>query len=135
MSARYERLRPSSPSAEPAFPDGSAGPIGHDDAVAWDLDEQEARELVQEYLAVQEPPSDDEWVITEVSEFEWGWAISWVNRRYLEGSRSPEDTYAGGGPYLVDRKSGRVAMAGSAHPVDVYIGLWRNGELPDLPRP
>jgi len=117
------------------FRAGHGARMGHDDAMSWDLDEQEARELVQQYLAAKEPPRDDEWVITTVAEFEWGWAISWVNRRHWEGSRSSDDTYAGGGPYLVDRKTARVAMAGSAHPVKHYIRLWRRGELADLPRP
>jgi hypothetical protein len=103
--------------------------------VSWDLDEQEARELVQKYLAAAEPLADDEWMITGVLEFEWGWAVSWINRRYAEGSRTAADTYAGAGPYLVDRETGRVGLAGSAHPVEHYIEMWRSGALPDVPRP
>ena len=103
--------------------------------MSWDLDEREARELVQEYLDAAEPPRDDEWVIAGVREFEWGWAVSWINRRYAEGSRTTEDTYAGAGPYLVDRKTGRVAQAGSAHPVEHYVEMWRSGALPDIARP
>jgi len=82
-----------------------------------------------------EPPRDDEWVITGVDEREWGWVISWVNRRAAEGSRDSRDLYARAGPLMIDRKTGRVAMAGSAHPADHYVDLWQRGEWPDRPRP
>ena len=103
--------------------------------MSWDLDEQEARELAEEYLAAMEPPEDDKWIITRVVEHEWGWAVSWLNRRAAEGSQDPRDIYAGGGPLLIDRAEGRVAMCGSAHPPEHYIAMWRRGELPDIPRP
>jgi hypothetical protein len=96
------------------------------------VSEREAIEIVRDFLAAWEPPLDDEWVVTEVRLFEWGWAISWANRRYAEGSREPKDTYAEKGPYLVDRMSGAVALAGSAHPVAHYIALWRSGEWPEV---
>lgn len=103
--------------------------------MSWDLDEQEAVALVEEYLAALDLPADDEWVITEVAEFSWGWVISWANRRYVEGSQSTDDLYAGGGPCFVDRRTDRVAMAGSAHSVEYYIELWRAGKWPDGPLP
>lgn len=103
--------------------------------MSWDLDEREARELIEEYLAAKEPPGEDEWVITRVVEHDWGWVVSWINRRYHEGSRSTDDMYAGGGPYLVDRKTGRVTIADSVFPVEHYIEEWRAGRLSDLPRP
>jgi hypothetical protein len=34
--------------------------------------------------------------------------------------------------YLVDRLSGAVALAGSAHPVEHYIALWRSGQWPEV---
>jgi hypothetical protein len=100
--------------------------------VPTSVNEQEAIELVKEFLAAWEPPHEDQWVVTEVRPFDWGWAISWANRRYAEGSREPRDTYAGRGPYLVDRMTGAVALAGSAHPVEHYIALWRSGEWPEV---
>ena len=108
---------------------------GDDGPVSWDLDEHEARELVQEYLAALAPPEDDVWVITNVVEHSWGWAVSWVNKRWAEGSTAKSDMYGGGGPYLVDRKTGRVAMCAGAAPPSHYIDLWRAGEWPDIPRP
>jgi hypothetical protein len=100
--------------------------------VARELGQDEAVAVVEEFLADWEPPRNDVWVVTEVRPFDWGWAISWANRRYAEGSRDPEDVYAGKGPYLVDRLSGAVALAGSAHPVEHYIGLWRSGQWPEV---
>lgn len=64
--------------------------------VSWDLDEAEAIELAREYLAGMPPPGDDEWVVTRVQEREWGWVVSWVNKRAAEGSRDTSDLYAGG---------------------------------------
>ena len=103
--------------------------------MSWDLDVAEARELAEEYLAAMPPPGDDTWVITAVEEREWGWIVSWLNKRAAQGSTATQDTYAGGGPFLIGRKSGRVAMCGSAHPVEYYIEAWQRGELADLPRP
>jgi hypothetical protein len=108
---------------------------GHDARVSWDLDVEEARELVVEHLAAMVPPANDEWIVTSIHEHEWGWTFSWNNRRRVEGSTAASDTYAGGGPILVDRTDGRMAMAGSAYPVDDYIDLWRSGSWPDLKRP
>jgi len=103
--------------------------------MSWDLDAAEARQLAEEYLAALVPPRDDAWVITTVEEHDWGWVISWLNKRAAQGSTSPEGTYAGGGPFLIDRKTGRMAMCGSAHPVEYYVDAWHRGELADLARP
>ena len=73
------------------------------------------------------PPGDDTWVITAVEERDWGRIISWLNKRAARGSTATRDAYAGGGPFLVDRKTGRVAMCGSAHPVERYAGC--NGRV------
>ena len=113
----------------------NSGPARHDGEMSWDLDVEEARELVEELLQAMPPPDEDVWVVTHVQEREWGWIVSWSNRRAAEGSRESHDLYAGGGPYLVARKTARVAMAGSAHPVDHYVELWLRGEWPDQPRP
>jgi hypothetical protein len=101
--------------------------------MSWDLDD--AKELAEEYLAAMEPPADDVWVLTRVEERDWGWVVSWLNKRAAEGSTATSDLYAGGGPFLIDRKTGRVAMCGSAHAVDYYVEAWHRGELPDIPRP
>ena len=74
-------------------------------------------------------------MITQVAAYGWGWVICWLNQRAAEGSRAPSDTYAGADPFLVDRHVGRVALCGSAYPVEHYIPLWLNGEWPDEPRP
>ena len=103
--------------------------------MSWDLDEPEAIELAEEYMAAMPSPRDDVWVITRVEERDWGWVISWLNKRYADGSREATDTYAGGGPFLIDRETGRVAICGSAHDKEHYIERWRRGEYPDPPRP
>ena len=103
--------------------------------MSWDLDADEARDLIEEYLAAMPPPQGDEWIVTHVAERDWGWVISWLNRRAAEGSTDTSDLYAGGGPYLVDRETGEVAMCGSAKPVESYVEEWHRGELPNIPRP
>jgi hypothetical protein len=103
--------------------------------MSWDLDVAEAIQLAEEYLAAMEQPRDDVWVVTTVQERDWGWIVSWLNSLAAQGSTGSEDTYAGVGPFLIDRKTGRVALCGSAHPVEHYIDAWRRGELADVPRP
>ena len=103
--------------------------------MSWDLDVAEAEELAKEYLAAMRPPGNNAWVITAVEERDWGWIVSWNNKRAAEGSTDARDCYAGGGPFLIDRKTCRTAMCGSTHPVDYYVGAWQRGELIDLPRP
>ena len=95
----------------------------------------EARELAEEYLAAMTPPVDDVWTVTNVEERDWGWIVSWANQRAAAGSTDTKDLYAGGGPFLIDRKTGRVAMCGSAHPADYYVDAWHRGDLADRPRP
>jgi hypothetical protein len=104
-------------------------------AMPRELDESRARNLVQEYLDAMDPPGSDVWVITQVVTLDGVWVVGWASRRAAEGSRDPSDIYVGAGPFLVDRRSGRVALCGSAHPAERYIQLWRNGQLPDEPRP
>jgi Immunity protein 35 len=103
--------------------------------MSWDLDVAEARDLAAEQLTAMSPSGDDNWVITAVEERDWGWIISWTNERAVQGSMATRDMYAGGGHFLIDRKTGRVAMCGSAHPIGYYIDAWHRGELTDLPRP
>jgi hypothetical protein len=107
---------------DPTGPDPTGPELTVEDAVA----------VVGEFLDAWEPPRNDEWVVTEVRPFAWGWAVSWANRRYAEGSREPDDVYRGSGPYLVDRLTGAVALAGSAHPVEHYVALWRSGQWPEV---
>ena len=85
-------------------------PLLHDGPVAGDLDEQQARALVQQWLDITPIREGDAWVITGARETDWGWVIYWTNRRAAEGFRY---RYIGPGPYLVDRRSGRVARCGS----------------------
>jgi hypothetical protein len=104
--------------------------------MSWDLDAGEAQEPAEEYLAAMPRPAGDEWVITGIEERDWGWVISWLlSKREAQGSTAPRDLHAGGGPFLIDRKTGRVSMCGSAHPAEYYIDAWQRGELQDLPRP
>lgn len=103
--------------------------------VLRELDEAAARDLAGEYLAAMEPPGSDVRLITHVETTAWGWVICWANRRAAEVSLDPSDLYAGAGPFLVDRRAGRVALCGSAYPAGHHIGLWRAGQLPDEPPP
>jgi hypothetical protein len=100
--------------------------------VAGDLDEQQARALVQQWLDITPIRDGDAWVIAGARETAWGWVISWTNRRAAEGLGHG---YVGSGPYLVDRHSGRVARCGSRPPLQQWVDLWRRGQLPDYPSP
>jgi hypothetical protein len=88
-----------------------------------------------EYFASWVPPRNDVWVVTAVDERDWGWVISRMNSRPARGSTGFLDLYAGAGPLLDDRKTGRVALCGLAHPVEYDVDAWHRGELADEPRP
>ena len=103
--------------------------------MAGDLDEEQARALVQQWLDITPIRDDDAWVITGVRETDWGWLIGWTNRRAAEASGGPRCWYPGVGPYLVDRRSARVVRCGSGHSVEHQVDLWRRGQLPDYPSP
>jgi len=101
--------------------------------VAEDLNEQQARALVQQHLDMTDIRGGDSWVITDVQEADWGWVIYWTSRRADKRTRIGPGSREGEGPYLVDRHSGRVAMCGSAYPVQQYVDSWRRGQWPDEP--
>ena len=103
--------------------------------MSWDLDAGEARELAEEYLDAFDPLGDDRWVITDMTERDWGWIVRWSTERYAEGSREPGDVAVGGGPLLIDRKRCEVAVCGSTRPVDYWVEQWLRGDLDPVPRP
>jgi hypothetical protein len=94
------------------------------EAMPQGLDEDGARNLVQEYLDAMDPPGSgsDVWVIMNVVTFDGVWVVSRTNGRAAQ-SGDPFDAYVGTGPFLVDQRSGRVALCGSAHPARYYIQL------------
>ena len=59
-------------------------------------------------------------VTTEVREFPTCWAVGWNNRAYVEGGEV-SSALAGGGPIIVNRKTGVVRMGVSALPVEAQL--------------
>lgn len=73
-------------------------------------------------------PADDTWVVSSVEDHRWCWAVHWVNGRALAGSNESRDAYAGGGPLLIEKETGRIAWTGSAHSAAEWVSRWLNGE-------
>ena len=59
----------------------------------------------------------------ETIEKEWGWVFFFQSKEYLI-SNDGLDMLAGNAPFLVNRYTGEITQAGTAHPVEYYIGVY-----------
>jgi hypothetical protein len=84
---------------------------------------------------------DESVVVDEVTiERDFGWVFFHTSRRYLEGDESA--AMAGNAPLIVDRRTGRFFLTGTAFPIEFYIENYaRSGDphnpprMPEVPEP
>lgn len=81
-------------------------------------DREEATRIAVEFLeTVVRPGVGQDMVLTEVREFPTCWAAGYNTRAYVE-TGSVIHALAGGGPIIVNRRSGEVRMGTSALPAE-----------------
>jgi len=68
-------------------------------------------------------PPDDEYVILEEETIEkpWGWVFFYNARQYVETGDVQFHLF-GNAPYIVNRNTGELLVAGTAEDIEVYIG-------------
>jgi len=108
--------------------------------MSWDLDVAEAGELAKEYLAAMRPPGNDAWVITAVEERDWGWTVSWNNKRAAEGSSGTYANAGLGNPEVSGRAAGQAGFISQARPATAFTvspagreGAGRTSRCPGRP--
>jgi hypothetical protein len=52
-----------------------------------------------------------------IKERDWGWVISWLNKREAPGSMAARALHADGRPFLIDRKTARIVRGHEKVPV------------------
>jgi hypothetical protein len=68
----------------------------------------------------------DDLVICDVAEFPVGWVFSYCRQRWLE-THDFRYALAGNAPILIDRRTGRTHMTGTAHESTYYVAEYEAG--------
>jgi hypothetical protein len=88
------------------------------------LTKQEARAIAlsQASGAASELPSGDEIIILDNSTIErqWGWMFFYTSKRWQE-TKDIRHALAGNAPIIVEKSTGKLHIAGTAHPALYYI--------------
>lgn len=93
-----------------------------------DIDLAEALDTVDKYLRSSGLSELMEIDPAFTEEFDFGWSISVVGSEYRRTGNF-SDRVVGCGPFLVDKKTRKIFLCGSAYPVEHYIQLYRSGDL------
>src|SRR6266508_703115 len=84
-------------------------------------DPQQARQAAEDLLdEFVRPYLDEEIVTTDVREYATCWVIGYNTRVYVE-TGSISHALAGGGPVIVNRRTGLARLGTSAYPVEAQL--------------
>lgn len=94
------------------------------------LDQQEARELAEQWLAAHPVASGEGLVelclLTEATiKAEFGWVFSYTTKLHIETGEF-SDALVGNAPLIVDKQDGKVHATGTAHALEHYIEQYRS---------
>ena len=83
---------------------------------------EDARALVEQYLAEQDLTVDVDVVLLDDATIErpWGWVFFYESRQFVESGDSDE-FLLGNVPLIVERGSGRLILTGSAESIEFYV--------------
>lgn len=85
------------------------------------IDKQAARAFAQAFLTNSiQPRVNTEVVLTKVLEYEHCWVVGWNSRKYVQ-SRQIDDALAGGGPIIVNRRTGAVRQGVCWRPAEEQV--------------
>ena len=88
------------------------------------------------YRRINEPdpywPDRPEIVVLESETIEkpWGWVFFYQSKAHLD-SGDCRDALGGNAPYIVNRQTGKMVCTGTAYPIEHYIHLYEDGQLPE----
>ncbi len=86
-----------------------------------------ALELAESYLRPEMCPHNDDLplVITETLDKPWGWVFFYTTQLFVE-TKDFSAALAGNGPFIIERKSGRILDTGTAWPIDFYLANYES---------
>jgi hypothetical protein len=67
-------------------------------------------------------------IVTNVVEFELGWAFCYNNKKYIESGKVSH-ALAGNGPIIICKRTGKMFSTGTSQDVEYYIDEFINGRL------
>jgi hypothetical protein len=91
------------------------------------IDEEQARAVADGAVGrLAATIGHDDLVISGVEEFPVGWVFYYCRQRWLE-TRDLRYLLAGNAPFLVDRRTGRAHLTGTARKVNYYVAEYEAG--------
>jgi hypothetical protein len=88
------------------------------------IDEQTASEIARRHLADEFPSVEVVIDEAETLEADWCWVFFYNSRAFYETGELRE-SLVGNGPLLVDKQTGALHVAGTAHTVEYYLDEYR----------
>jgi Immunity protein 35 len=88
------------------------------------MDRQTATSIARRHLAREFPADDVVIDDTATMETDWCWVFFFNTRAFLETGEL-RHCLTGNGPLIVDKRSGTLRQAGTAHPVEYYLAAFR----------
>jgi hypothetical protein len=79
---------------------------------------QQAKELVESELSKETMPCGI--LENKTIEREWGWVFFYQSKSYIE-TEDFRQMLGGNAPFIVNRETSKIIIAGTAHPIEYYI--------------
>ncbi len=88
------------------------------------IDKRTATEIARRHLAEEYPAEDVVVDESDVLEEDWCWAFFYNTRAFYQTGELRE-SLVGNGPLIVEKATGALRVAGTAHPVEHYLAEYR----------
>jgi hypothetical protein len=90
------------------------------------IDQRTAAAIARGHLEREFPDGDVVLDEDATIQADWCWVFFFNARAFLE-TGDLRHSLVGNGPLLVDKRSGALRQAGTAHPVEHYLAAYRDG--------
>ena len=91
------------------------------------MDLKEAIKIISDKINEPDPHWRDKpelvILIESIIERDWGWVFFYNSSRFME-TGNISDALADNAPYIVNRSTGEIQAAGTAHPIEYYINKY-----------
>jgi hypothetical protein len=90
------------------------------------MNKDNAKKIALEYVAERQAASNCELEIIDdlTQEEEFGWVYFYDSKKYIE-TDDPKFAVGGNAPFIVDAKTGKIELTGTAHPVEYYLERYK----------